>query len=87
MHHPLSPSLPTIPPFSHSFLLKEIVYATTDVIFNSFIATDEIDLPHLKGNTNHGDSIGDLWFITYLLKQLTLEIDGLVVKYVNFKTD
>ena len=42
----------------------------------------EIDVPHLSGATDYGENVGDLWFITYILKRLTLEIKGLVVKYV-----
>ncbi|XP_067935926.1 protein ecdysoneless homolog isoform X2 [Watersipora subatra] len=42
--------------------------------------SDEIELPHLFGSTDYGENVSDLWFITYILKRLTLQIEGLIVK-------
>ncbi|CAH1367265.1 unnamed protein product [Tenebrio molitor] len=36
--------------------------------------------PHLHGVTHFGDNIEDEWFIVFLLRELTKEIDGLVAR-------
>ncbi|RZC37469.1 SGT1 -like ecdysoneless [Asbolus verrucosus] len=36
--------------------------------------------PHLHGVTHFGDNIEDEWFIVFLLRQLTKEIDGLIAR-------
>lgn len=42
----------------------------------SFIA--EYLPPHLYGVTHFGDNIEDEWFIVFLIRQLTIEINGLI---------
>jgi hypothetical protein len=36
--------------------------------------------PHLHGVTHFGDNIEDEWFIVFLLRELTKEIDGLIAR-------
>ena len=50
---------------------------------NTYMHTVEsqaVDIHHYYGCTDYGDNVGDLWFITHLLRQLTLEYDDLVIK-------
>lgn len=37
----------------------------------------------MHGETEYGDNVGDLWFITYLLRKLARSFTECVVKYVT----
>ncbi|XP_066992777.2 protein ecdysoneless [Anabrus simplex] len=60
---------------------------TPKVVANTPLSVDfdnADSLPsHLYGVSHFGDNIEDEWFLVYLLWQLTLEIDGLIVRVID----
>ncbi|XP_022921277.1 protein ecdysoneless [Onthophagus taurus] len=57
---------------------------TFNLTIKSFESVNKDHLPpHLHGVLHYGDNIEDEWFVVYLLKQITKEIDGLVARIID----